>query len=53
MVRATGGQLAEWQGTHNGDVHEVVVENDQIQWVGLVQRAEERDQSKPSIFWRV
>ena len=50
---ACGGQLAEWQGTQNGDVHEVVVENDQIQWVGLVQRAEERDQSKRSIFWRV
>ncbi len=50
---ACGGQLAEWQGTQNGDVHEVAVDNDQIQWLGLVQRAEERDQSDPSIFWRV
>lgn len=45
--------LAEWQGTYNGDVYEVLIENAQIDWVGLVQRGEERDQSKPSSFWRV
>ena len=50
---ACGGQITEWQGTHNGDVHKIVVDNDQILWLGLVQRAEERDQSDPSLFWRV
>jgi broad specificity phosphatase PhoE len=50
---ASGGKLADWQGTHNGDVHEVVAENDQIRWVGMAQSAEEDDQSTPSIFWRV
>ena len=50
---ASGGQLAEWQGTSNGDVHEVIVANDQIRWGGSVHCAEERHQSTPATFWRV
>jgi len=50
---ASGGRLADWQGTYNGDLQEVVVDGGEIHWVGLAHRAEERGQSEPSLFWRV
>jgi broad specificity phosphatase PhoE len=50
---ASGRLLADWQGTYNGDVQEVLVEDGEIRWVGLAQRVGDNDQSKPSIFWRV
>jgi broad specificity phosphatase PhoE len=50
---ASGGRLADWQGTYNGDLQEVAVNGDGIRWVGLAHRAEERGQSEPSLFWRV
>jgi broad specificity phosphatase PhoE len=50
---ASGRELAAWEGTHNGDVHEILVENGQISWVGVAQHGERHNGSKPSIFWRV
>lgn len=50
---ASGRKLADWQGTHNGDIHEILVENGRIEWVGVAQHGERHNGSKPSIFWRV
>jgi broad specificity phosphatase PhoE len=50
---ASGRLLSDWQGTSNADVCEVDLENGRISWEGLVQRGGERDQAKPSLFWRV
>ncbi|MEI8104366.1 MAG: histidine phosphatase family protein [Actinomycetes bacterium] len=48
-----GEALADWPGTHNGDVQEVVVEDGVIRWGGLYQEGQRHGDSKPSLFWRV
>jgi 2,3-bisphosphoglycerate-dependent phosphoglycerate mutase len=50
---ASGRKLDDWEGTHNGDVHEILVESGQISWLGVAQHGERHDGSKLSIFWRV
>ena len=50
---ASGEQLADWQGTSNGDVAEVVIEDGEIRWVGLLELPGRADEGNRSIFWRV
>ncbi|HWB23175.1 MAG TPA: histidine phosphatase family protein [Gaiellaceae bacterium] len=50
---ASGRELAAWEGTHNGDVHEILIEHGEISWIGVAQHGERHNGSKPSIFWRV
>lgn len=50
---ACGLELADWEGTHNGDVHEIRVENGELRWAGFAKHGKRHNGSKPSIFWRV
>jgi len=50
---ASGRDLADWPGTRNSDVHEITIEDGKIRWVRVVEREGERDDGKPSFFWRV
>jgi broad specificity phosphatase PhoE len=50
---ASGRPLADWPGTRNSDLHEISIDGGAIRWVRVVERAGERDDGKPSLFWRV